>query len=121
MTLARVSLASETVKRVRLFFLLIESISIKTEESIICQSGWLPILKTTRDTYLEIFVGGFLPFFGHRSRWRARESVSDQEKNSRDRETDSTVQEDYSPFSRRCFGTRTMWAKCDPPSCNPIR
>jgi hypothetical protein len=32
MTLARVSLASETVKRVRPFFLLIESISIKAGE-----------------------------------------------------------------------------------------
>jgi hypothetical protein len=32
MTLARISLASETVKRVRLFFLLIESISIRAGE-----------------------------------------------------------------------------------------
>jgi hypothetical protein len=48
--------------------------------------------------------------------------VSDKEEGSRNSKTESGVQPDSCPFTRWCFGTRTMRAKRNPPSCiaNPL-
>jgi hypothetical protein len=69
------------------------------------------------DTYLEIFVGGLLPFLGHGFWWRTGKRVNKKEKDSRNGNPDSSVQKDSDPFARWCFCTGTMRAKSNPPGC----
>ena len=121
MALASVPLTGESVKRVRLFFLLRKIISIRS--AVKPENNRLHvILQVKQGPSLEIFVGGFLPFFSHRSRWRARKRVNGEEQDGGNGKADSGVQPDSCPFSRRCFGTGTMWAKGYPPCCiaNPL-
>jgi hypothetical protein len=74
-------------------------------------------LTKRRDAYLEIFVGGFLPFLGHGLWWRTGERVDKKEKDSRNGNPDSSVQKDSDPFTRWCLSTGTMGAKSNPPGC----
>jgi hypothetical protein len=69
---------------------------------------------------LEVFVGCFLPFFGHGLRRWSCEMSGNIENDAGKYNAVNGVREDFEAFARWRFSTRTVGAKCNPVSCSNL-
>jgi hypothetical protein len=69
-------------------------------------------------SYLQILVGGLLPFLGHRPWWWSSERVDYGKQDHGNTTSEAGIQEDSTPFSWGCLSAGSMRTKCNPPSWN---